>query len=196
MWSQIFYHVWWPGQGNDPMYLANTQMNIDRNNYYLNNYTPHMFTNGKDSGSNPATWRADPLDMINEITLYEMSSTIQAVGNAYSISISSTSLIDTSPNADLRLFVALVVDKLTYPESPNGLTTHNDVVVELISGNAGKKITFNSSQEKIENFEWSFPNPWIDNSIASWDSKKLKVVAWIQDYNSKQILQVTENHLK
>ena len=195
MWSQIFYHVWWPGQGNDPMYLANTQMNIDRNNYYLNNYTPHMFTNGKDSGSDPATWRSDPIDIINEITLYKMSSSIQAVGNNYSISISSTSLIDTSPNADLRLFIALVVDKLTYPESPNGLTTHNDVVVELISGNTGKKIAFNSSQEKIENFEWSFPNPWIDNSIATWDSKKIKVVAWIQDYNSKQILQVTENNL-
>ena len=87
MWSQVFYHVWWPGQGNDPMYLANTQMNIDRNNYYLNSYTPHMFTNGKDSGSNPTTWRADPIDIINEITLYEMSSSITAVGNNYSISV-------------------------------------------------------------------------------------------------------------
>ena len=27
IWSQIYYHVWWPGQGNDPMYLMNQSMN-------------------------------------------------------------------------------------------------------------------------------------------------------------------------
>ena len=72
VWSQIFYHVWWPGQGNDPMYLINQQMNRDRNNYYGNNYTPHLYSNGRDSGSNPATWRDDARNITNEISLFTL----------------------------------------------------------------------------------------------------------------------------
>ena len=196
LWSQIFYHVWWPGQGNDPMYLINQQMNRDRNNYYGNNYTPHLYSNGRDSGSNPATWRDDARSITNEISLFTLTSTSIKEGRDITVSVSAKSLIDTSPNTELKLFVAVVLDKVVYPSSPNGLTDHYDVVVDLLSGNSGKKIIFEANLSKIETFNWTFPDPWINKSIASWNSNELKIVSWIQDYNSKQILQVFKEVLE
>ncbi|MEL1229529.1 MAG: hypothetical protein VW833_06965, partial [Candidatus Neomarinimicrobiota bacterium] len=51
VWHRIFYHVWWPSPGNDPMYALNPTMNRVRSNFYEGNFTPHMLTNGSSSGS-------------------------------------------------------------------------------------------------------------------------------------------------
>ena len=59
-----------------------------------------------------------------------------------------------------------------------------------------KKIVFEANLAKVETFKWTFPDPWINKSIASWNSNELKIVSWIQDYNSKQILQVFKEVLE
>ena len=40
------------------------------------------------------------------------------------------------------------------------------------------------------------PSEWVNHSKISWNSENLKVVAWIQDYSSKTILQVAEFDFK
>ena len=107
MWTRIFYHVWWPGQGNDPMYLANTSMNRDRNNYYGNNYTPHMYTNVKDSGSNTNNWKNDPRTYLNEVGLYEILIDGTQSGNSIDFNVTSSSISNSS--SDIRLYVATVM---------------------------------------------------------------------------------------
>ena len=76
------------------------------------------------------------------------------------------------------------------------MTDHYDVVVDLLSGNSGKKVTFEANISEFETFNWTFPDPWINKSIASWNSNDMKIVSWIQDYNSKQILQVFKEVLE
>ena len=61
---------------------------------------------------------------------------------------------------------------------------------------SGKKIIFEANLSKVQTFNWTFPDPWINKSIASWNSNELKIVSWIQDYNSKQILQVFKEVLE
>ena len=178
------------------MYLINQQMNRDRNDYYGNNYTPHLYSNGRDSGSSPATWRDDARNITNEISLFTMNSTSTKEGRDITVSVSAKSLIDTSPNTNLKLFVAVVLDKVVYPSSPNGLTDHYDVVVDLLSGSNGKKVIFEANVSKLETFNWTFPDPWINKSIASWNSNELKIISWIQDFSSKQILQVFKEVLE
>ena len=186
------YHVWWPGQGNDPMYLANTSMNQVRNNYYGNNYTPHMYTNGIDSGSNTTTWKNDPNIFINEVGLHEIKILGTQSGNSINFNISSSSVRNSKQGADIRLFVATVMDKVNYPNSPNGLTNHHSSVIELLLNNTGKKISFINGVDYIETFNWTIPDKWLNHSLLSFDSRDLSVIAWIQDYNSKKILQVAE----
>ena len=190
MWHQIFYHVWWPGQGNDPMYLANTSMNRSRNNYYNNNYTPHMYTNGKDSGSNPNNWKEDPKSYLSNVGLYDITiKGIQSV-NSIDFEVSSSSLVNTGLSTNIRLFIATIMGLVKYPNSPNGLTEHHNAVIDLITGNEGKKMSYISGVDYIESFNWSMPTNWINHNSINWNSEDIKVVVWIQKFNSKEILQV------
>ncbi len=190
IWSQIYYHVWWPGQGNDPMYLMNQSMNRTRNNYYENNYTPHMYTNGKDSGSGTATWISDPKTYLEEVGLYEINLIGTRSGNEISFDV-KMNVIETTPTSqDLRLFVATVIDTVHYPASPNGLTEHHNPVIALLTGNTGKQMKFISGITYTESFTWSMPSGWINHADISWKSSGLKAVAWIQNYMSKEVLQV------
>ena len=192
IWSQIYYHVWWPGQGNDPMYLMNQSMNRTRNNYYENNYTPHMYTNGKDSGSGTATWISDPKTYLEEVGLYEINLIGTRSGNEISFDV-KMNVIETTPTSqDLRLFVATVIDTVHYPASPNGLTEHHNPVIALLTGNTGKQIKFISGITYTESFTWSMPSGWINHADILWKSSGLKAVSWIQNYKSKEILQVNE----
>tara|TARA_B100001029_G_scaffold103670_1_gene85425 strand:- start:267 stop:848 length:582 start_codon:yes stop_codon:yes gene_type:complete len=190
MWTRIFYHVWWPGQGNDPMYLANISMNRDRNNYYGNNYTPHMYTNGKDSGSNTNNWKNDPRTYLNEVGLYEILIDGTQSGNSIDFNVTSSSISNSS--SDIRLYVATVMGHVKYSKSPNGLTDHHDAVIEILTGNSGKKMNYIAADKRVDSFSWSMPKNWIDHPSINWNSNDIKVVAWIQNYNSKEILQVFE----
>ncbi len=192
IWSQIYYHVWWPGQGNDPMYLMNQSMNRARNNYYENNYTPHMYTNGKDSGSGTATWISDPKTYLEEVGLYEINLIGTRSGNEISFDVKMNAIQTTPTSQDLRLFVATVMDTVNYPTSPNGLTEHHNPVIALLTGNTGKQMKFISGITYTESFIWSMPDAWINHSDITWKSSDLKAVAWIQNYKSKEVLQVNE----
>ena len=47
-----------------------------------------------------------------------------------------------------------------------------------------------SNLDYIESFNWSMPTNWINHNSINWKSEDIKVVAWIQNYNSKEILHV------
>ena len=192
IWTQIYYHVWWPGQGNDPMYLANTSMNRTRNNYYGNNYTPHMFTNGKDSGSNTTNWKNDPKGYLNDVSLYGVRISGIQSGNDISFDVELNAVKSTSSSRDLRLFIATVMDTVKYDKSPNGLLVHHNAVIDLLTGDTGKSIKLISGVVTKESFTWSMRTEWINHSDLTYNMSGLKVVAWIQDYSNKEILQVNE----
>ena len=174
------------------MYLANTNMNRIRNNYYENNYTPHMFTNGKDSGSNTTNWKNDPKNYLNKIGLHEISISGYQSGNDIAFNVTSSSIKNTPSGQDIRLFIATVMDLVKYQNSPNGLIDHHNAVIEQIVGDAGKKMSFISGVNYTETFNWSIPTTWVNHSDITWDSDGLKVVAWIQNYTTKEIFQVSE----
>ncbi len=192
LWIRIYYHVWWPGQGNDPMYLANTAMNRTRNNYYGNSYTPHMYTNGKDSGSNTNNWKNDPRDYLDDVGLYTVNLTGSRAGNDISFDVNLGTLKTTSNSKDLRLFVGAVMDTVKYPNSANGLLEHHDAIIELLTGDTGKRIKLKSGVDKTESFTWTMRSEWINHPSISWKVTGLKIVAWVQDYDSKEVLQVNE----
>lgn len=192
IWTQIYYHVWWPGQGNDPMYLANTSINRTRNNYYENDYTPHMFTNGKDSGSNTTNWKNDPKDYLNDVSLYGVRISGIQSGNDISFDVELDAVKSTSSSRDLRLFIATVMDTVKYDKSPNGLLVHHNAVIDLLTGDTGKSIKLIGGAVTKESFSWSMRTEWINHSDLTYNMSGLKVVAWIQDYSNKEILQVNE----
>ena len=120
------------------MYALNTSMNRTRSDYYEGNYTPHMFTNGFDSGSSLNAWVEDPKKYMNEVSFLELSFQGASNSDNFNFAITAKSLIITDDSSDLRLDSATVPPQLR------------------------------------------------------WNSSTIKVIAWVQNYRTKEILQAAD----
>lgn len=192
IWSRIYYHVWWPSPGNDPMYALNPDLNRSRSEYYAGNFTPNMITNGYESGSSLSSWLNDPMKYLNTVSTYEISFKGSRAGNAITFQITSSNMKNNNDSSDIRLFVATVMGKVIYPGSFNGMYEHSNVAIDQLLGNTGKKIQYIANSDYLENFNWTIPAPWNDNPDIRWSPGNLKVIVWIQDFKSKEILQSAE----
>lgn len=192
IWSRIYYHVWWPSPGNDPMYALNPDLNRTRSEFYAGNFTPHMFTNGLDSGSSLNSWLDDPKKYLNTVSTYEISFQGAKSDNTVGFEVTTNSMKNIDDSSDIRLFVATVMEKVVYPGSFNGMYEHKNVVIDQLLGNSGKKIQYIANSNYTDYFNWSMPEAWKNNSEIRWSNSNLKVVVWIQDFSSKEILQSSE----
>ena len=192
IWSRIYYHVWWPSPGNDPMYALNPDLNRTRSEFYAGNFTPHMFTNGFDSGSSLNSWLDDPKKYLNTVSTYEISFQGAKSDNTLGFEVTTNSMKNIDDSSDIRLFVATVMEKVVYPGSFNGMYEHKNVVIDQLLGNSGKKIQYIANSNYTDYFNWSMPEAWKNNSEIRWSNSNLKVVVWIQDFSSKEILQSSE----
>ena len=192
IWSRIYYHVWWPSPGNDPMYALNPDLNRTRSEFYAGNFTPHMFTNGLDSGSSLNSWLDDPKKYLNTVSTYEISFQGAKSDNTVGFEVTTNSMKSIDDSSDIRLFVATVMEKVVYPGSFNGMYEHKNVVIDQLLGNSGKKIQYIANSNYTDYFNWSMPEAWKNNSEIRWSNSNLKVVVWIQDFSSKEILQSSE----
>jgi hypothetical protein len=190
-WLDIRYHVWWPGSGDDPMCWANKEMNTARNDYYGNNYTPHMFTNGSDSKSNSINWTQKPRNLAGSLSPIKIVLTGSRTGMEVSTTVTVTSLQDFS-HRNLRLFVAAVMDTVQYPGSSNGLSEHHNAVMGMLTPNTGQVLTLDSEYPLEYHFDWTILDSWQQATSFTWDAKDLRLVVWIQDYSSKEILQTQD----
>lgn len=192
IWSRIYYHVWWPSPGNDPMYALNPELNRSRSAYYEGSFTPHMFTNGLDSGSSLNLWLEDPKKYLNTVSTYNISHKGSRINDRIDFMVTTTNMKNSDSTSDIRLYVAAVMAKVVYPGSFNGMYEHKNVVMEQLLGNSGKRINYIANVDYVESFNWSIPEVWKNNPDIKWSIGSLKVVSWVQDYNSKEILQSAE----
>ena len=192
IWSRIYYHVWWPSPGNDPMYALNPELNRSRSAYYEGSFTPHMFTNGLDSGSSLNLWLEDPKKYLNTVSTYNILYKGSRIDDRIDFMVTTTNMKNSDSTSDVRLFVAAIMAKVVYPGSFNGMYEHKNVVMEQLLGNSGKRINYIANVDYVESFNWSIPEVWKNNPDIKWSIGSLKVVSWVQDYNSKEILQSAE----
>ena len=187
-WVQVRYHVWWPGAGNDPFYLYNTSLNQTRNSYYGNNFTPHMFTGGGDSGSGSTTWQANALNMVGEDTPITIEINGSIFGSDVDVSVLISSDLDLS-SVNTRLIVAATMDSVYYA-GPNGLQHHHAVIIEyLTADNTGDAIILDGNNNIQINYFWTMDSNWPNNSTVTWDISNLNIVAFVQNYSTKEVIQ-------
>jgi len=147
-----------------------------------------MYTGGDDSGSGPSTWRSHALGMIGDETpvTIELSGGIDGYDVNVSVSISSESNISSDNTV---LIVAATVDSVHY-SGPNGLQDHHATIAGFITGNTGDQITLDGTNDVVMNYEWTMDEDWPNNSTVSWDIENLNIIAFVQNYTTKEILQV------
>jgi len=119
----IRYHTWWPSSG-DPFYQYNIPENTAKNNFYSNNYVPHLFLDGTiDAGYSYSTWDSLIQDRWNDdpylnIGLY---GGYDPYSREVDLLVRLSALTYIPPQWDLRILVVLTESNLPYGANPTDL---------------------------------------------------------------------------
>ena len=179
----VRYHAWWPG--TDPMYSENTADNSDRINYYGINGVPTYMMDGAVKGmpNNPVQLANEMWNDISTLTPLWVNVTASANGGNYDVTVKiiSSETIDAS---NLYLRTAVIERRVHYnsPPGSNGEKDFNDVMRKLLPTSTGEALTAITSGDTLT-FTFS------TEVQHSWNVDDLAAVAWIQNDNTKEVLQ-------
>jgi hypothetical protein len=176
----IQYHMSWPS-ATDPFYVANTAENYARRIYYGVNAVPMLETDGSGTttGSYPALETAAKYRLGVPAPL-DMDATASIAADSISVGIQITAET-TVPASGLKLRVAIVEPYVHYATPPgnNGEVDFYCTMRKFLPDAPGTTLTINSGQTLNFNFK-GYANPaWRD----------VYIVAWVQDDNTKEVLQ-------
>ncbi|HWN80850.1 MAG TPA: Omp28-related outer membrane protein, partial [Candidatus Udaeobacter sp.] len=174
----VKWHVWWPN-GVDPYYLHNPTPVQNRISYYGINAAPDCVVDGT-NGPIPGSYGSMQQFVENLLALTSpiaLTATGAVNGGNYDATI--TVNVEQVPVAgDYRLFVTLSEHHIHLP-SPNGEQEHYDVFRKT-TNNTGESINLTSVGQQV--FNRSFP---ID---GSYQTSELQVIAWVQNFATREVL--------
>ncbi len=184
--APIMYHVWWPGS-NDPMYQFNPSDVHTRVNFYGVNGVPAPFTEGQ-SGFRPSLVRLHhAIQSVVSLEIFaqytdsaDTAITIRVVAKRGQNDLAKYAQL--RGYSDVRLFVAVAEESVTYPTPPgsNGETFFPWVMRAMLPDANGTSMNL-SQDSAVVSFTYS-----IDTTVIDKDS--VYVIAWVQDGNTKEVL--------
>lgn len=180
----VRYHAWWPGP-NDPMYLENTVDNRARIGYYGINAVPNYVMDGINYGvpGDPDAMVSQMWERLNVPPPVKIS--VERLSRRDSL-ICTVSIIGAEPvsGANLLLRTAIIERLIVYPTPPgsNGETEFADVMRKMLPDATGIPVASVAPGDTLRHT--------LGCEIgASWNPNDLAVVAWLQNDDTKEVLQ-------
>lgn len=194
----IKYQMSWPGTG-DPYY---TQEGGDRRTFYGVNSIPNMQIDG---GWNQHAGQATQaiLDQFRAVPSFvNINATSTRNGQTINAQISVSPVADLTGN--IRLFAAIKETQTTQNVKTNGETVFYDVFKKFMTPSTGQVVTnLNAGTTQTFNLSYTFNGTYIlppnatqpvnhatNHTVENFNN--LRVVVWLQDMTSKQVLQSTQ----
>jgi hypothetical protein len=176
----IRYHVWWPSPGDDPFYHANVTENRARNDYYNNMFAPHLFLDGSvDAGDHITLWEdllTERISRENRINLTVSNSTSGSRGTA------TAQIFSCSELSDVNLVVHFVITESEIGfDAPNGESSFHQVMRDMLPDASGERIAPVPDMKLQVSRDYSIH--------PSWNSDHLNIVVFIQDDDTREVLQ-------
>ncbi len=174
----VKWHVWWPSS-TDPFYNHNQAPVQTRMGYYGITTAPDVTVDGRNgpipgSYGSMQTWVEDRLALESPLAI---SVTGGINGSNFDVTI-TVDVEQVPPAGDYRLFCILGEHHIHLP-SPNGEQDHYDVFRHT-TNNSGEPIDLSATGIQVFNRSLPFD--------ASETPDNLQVVAWIQNYNTREVL--------
>ncbi len=183
----VRYHSWWPG--TDPMYSENTVDNGARINYYGINGVPTYVMDGVVKGvpSNPVQITNEMWNDISATSPLWINVNATVEGGTYNVTVSVIVGDDISAT-NLYLRTAVIERRVHYSSPPgtNGESDFNDVMRKLLPDATGEQLTGLTPGDTLT---FSFTT----EIQHAWNSSDLAAVAWVQNDNTKEIIQSNIN---
>ncbi len=182
----VIYHAWWPGS-KDPMYLYDTLMNQTRIKYYGINGVPSGRIAGKiapSSGNWYAGAVADTTALSAELARQPFYSpitiilTMQHNNGSGSVHVDVSSLVKFS---DKKLRIVVCEEEHYYSNAGNnGEKNFFFLARRMLPDANGTNISLEAGESKSFDFDFAVDSTFADDLYA---------VAFIQDDNTKEVLQ-------
>jgi hypothetical protein len=191
----LVYHAWFPGS-SDPMYLENTVMNETRIRYYGIEKigVPNVRVNGKIAPKSSGWYdgaAGDTVAINTEVNKYRgtnspVTMTVAETRNGTQCSVSVT-INTTQSLVGKKLRVAVVEYYISYPNPPgtNGEKEFFWVARQMLPDHNGTTLDLNAGSNKTYNFSYTIK--------STWKAQQIYIVAFIQDDNTKEVLQAAQN---
>ncbi|NWG28562.1 MAG: T9SS type A sorting domain-containing protein [Ignavibacteriaceae bacterium] len=187
--SHIVYNVWWPGAG-DPMYLLNQADNTTRTNYYGCNYVPWIDVNGTHISETQGAFTSAVANGNAQYAPFNIVITQGVISNNM-IEIGVKIIRDpcdvtTFGNIKLRVALTEKTVAFTYPPGGNGENVFYSICRKMLPNAGGSSFTIPAPGDSTMISLQYVPTTAFLQAV-NLDS--LRVVAFIQDDNSRQIYQ-------
>lgn len=193
--SHLVYNVWWPGPG-DPMYLLNVSDNTTRTNYYGCNYVPWIDINGTQISETQGAFTSAIANGNNQFAPFKIEISQGVISNNL-IEIGVKIIRD--PNdvttfGSVKLKVALTEKTVAYSNPPggNGESVFYSICRKMMPNGVGSTFTIpNPGDSTMVSLQYVPTASFLQ--LVNMDS--LRVVAFIQDDNTRQIYQSTMHNV-
>ena len=177
----------WPSS-TDPFYLANTSEQNARRTYYGVNSIPAGFGNGATIGGSASSWRSSGLSNIGSYTPITITLNGGMIDGELQVSVTVSSETNQT-GSDLRLFVMTSMDSVYY-NSPSAYDNFQNVFIEFLTSSSGQNLNLDGVTDYIQEFNWNMPSLWPNNNTnILWDISNLNIIAFVQNYSTKEVLQ-------
>lgn len=184
----IKYHPNWPS-ATDPMYPFDAEGNDARTTYYNVTVVPSAIIDGNRYYSVPSGVTQDMIDQLLAIPpRFEMQLSVVADTLVPKLKVIVDGHALTSIIGDVRLLVALVENEVHYEFSPgsNGEKDFYHVLHQFLTEPIGLGLdSMDSSQQFAYEFDYNLPQNQSFNNLS--------VVAWVQNYNTKEVYQACKS---
>ncbi len=160
------------------LYQANPSDNSQRSNFYNIVGTPTLVINGltkKSLGSVTASTLNAELNKLSPIEVL-----VKENGSNPRNATIEIKTLGIKPSGNYKLYVVALEKELNYA-SPNGEKIHHNVFRDFLSAADGDPIDLAATGSSvIKTFSITIPSNWVENQVY--------ILAWIQDANSKEVL--------
>lgn len=179
----IWYHVWWPGNG-DPMYQANIAENTARTQYYGVSAVPDSYCDGilEPSPGNTSQMQNAVDERYNTFTVVELEAQYD---DNYKLRVDWNVVNELPTKGNYKLHVAVIENNIHYANPPgnNGETDFNYVMRKMYPDASGTTVPlFNGAAG------WTYFDVLID---PSWAEENVQIIAFMQDDDTGEVLQTT-----
>lgn len=177
----LSYHTKYP-YILDSLYRANVTQNQGRADYYGVNFTPQGRLNGVSIGQfSSSTWSAQ-INAEFKTTKYINVSLTNTYDEALDTGTVTTNinLVNALPSSNNVLHMVIIENNISYVTAPNGITSPDDVMRNMLTGTDGEAINIGQINSVSKSYSL---NP-------RWDPLECYIIVFVQNPDTKQIFGV------
>ena len=187
--THIVYNVDWPSP-TDPMHLLNSADNNNRRGYYGVTSVPWIEINGTNVSTSESAFNTAVTNGNLEFAPFKLNIT----GEKFSNNLIDVKVVitrdpsDVSTFGNVKLRIAIIQDLVQYASPPgsNGESSFHQVCRKMLPDGNGSSFDIPAPGDSVEITQFYIPS---EDFLDDVDFEDLKIVAFLQDDDSKEVYQ-------